>query len=232
MNQLSVRTSLLGASALVFVVFMVALAVAVSGLNGAQQRLADYLAKDQVLLEAFSEMYAQGLQAGQAARNIILDPANPKAYENLDKARKDFNTALSQANALAGENAELADALKEITDLNGQREQRLSQITALARSDALAAQAKLNKEETPLWRKLKDMLLQHKQQVSQAAKLSADATLDDVGTHADLEHCVISAGSGLRRGHDVTDAAWACTADWGASQVMRWTWRIASLQAI
>ena len=180
MNQLSVRTSLMGASALVLVVFMAALAVAVSGLNEAKQRLDDYLEKDQVLLESFSEMYAQGLQSGQAVRNIILDPANPKAYDNLAKARKDFRAALLKAGELAGSDTDLATVLKEITALTEQREQRLNEITALAGKDAQAAQARLNKDETPLWRKLKDILLEQKKHLAIVAHTSADQTLADV----------------------------------------------------
>jgi methyl-accepting chemotaxis protein len=180
MKQLSVRASLLGSSALVFIVFMIALGVAVSGLNGAQQRLADYLAKDQVLLESFSEMYAQGLQTGQAVRNIILDPANPKAYDNLKKARKDFRAALETANTLATDKPALASALQEITQLTEKRELRLDEITALAKLDSPAAQAKLNKDETPLWRKLKDILLEQKKVLGEAAQASAQQTLSNV----------------------------------------------------
>ncbi len=180
MKQQSVRTSLLASSALVFVVFMIALGVAVSGLNGAQQRLADYLAKDQVLLEAFSEMYAQGLQTGQAVRNIILDPANPKAYDNLTKARKDFRAALESANGLATGQPELVSALQEIGKLTDQREQRLDEISALAKQDSPAAQAILNKDETPLWRKLKDQVLEQKKQLSEIADASAQQTMSNV----------------------------------------------------
>ncbi len=180
MKQLSVRFSLLGASALVLVVFMAALGVAVSGLNDARQRLADYLARDQVLLEAFSEMYAQGLQSGQAVRNIILDPANPKAYDNLAKARKDFSTALEQAVALSSDNADLAAALKDITRLAGQRDQQLGEISALAGKDVQAAQTQLNKQETPIWRKLKDILLEQKKQLAEVAHGSAEQTLTRV----------------------------------------------------
>ena len=180
MKQLSVRASLMGASALVLVVFMAALAVAVSGLNDAEQRLDDYLEKDQVLLESFSDMYAQGLQSGQAIRNIILDPANPKAYDNLAKARKDFRAALQKAGELGGDNAELAPVLKQITALTEQREQRLNEITALAGKDSQAAQTRLNKDETPLWRKLKDILLEQKKHLSEAAHASADQTLAHV----------------------------------------------------
>jgi methyl-accepting chemotaxis protein len=180
MKQLSVRTSLLGSSLLVFVVFMLALTVAVSGLNDAEQRLDDYLEKDQVLLESFNEMYAQGLQSGQAIRNILLDPGNPKAYDNLAKARKDYRAALEQAGKLADNNAELATALREIAALTREREQHLDAIVALAGKDSQAAQARLNKDETPLWRKLKDILLEQKKHLAIVAHTSADQTLAHV----------------------------------------------------
>ncbi|MBV5332698.1 methyl-accepting chemotaxis protein, partial [bacterium] len=46
-------------------------------------------------------MYAQGLQTGQAIRNIILDPVNNKAYQNLEAAEKAFSEALDTARKLA-----------------------------------------------------------------------------------------------------------------------------------
>ena len=182
MKQFSVRVSLLGASALVLVVFMAALGVAVSGLNQAQSRLSIYLKQDQVLLESFSEMYAQGLQMGQAIRNIILDSANPKAYDNLKKARKDFHAGLEQAGKLADGDAELSKALQGIADLMQRREQRLDEILALVGPDVQAAQSKLNKEETPLWRDLKDRLLEQKKRLSAAANARAEQTLSSVSS--------------------------------------------------
>ena len=41
-------------------------------------------------------LYAQGLQMGQATRNILLDPTNPIAYKNHAAAAKDFNDTLEQ----------------------------------------------------------------------------------------------------------------------------------------
>jgi len=182
MQQVSVRANLMGTSALVLVAFLVALGVAVSGLNIAQTRLSSYLKQDQVLLDSFSEMYAQGLQMGQAIRNVILDPANRRAYDNLKKARLDFKAALEQANQLAGSDAELISALNTIADLAQRRDQRLDEIEALAGTDSQAAQAKLNKEETPLWRELKDQVLAQKQSLAEVAKASAEQTLSSVAT--------------------------------------------------
>lgn len=35
-------------------------------------------------------LYAQGLQMGQATRNVVLEPANPKAYANFEQAVAEF----------------------------------------------------------------------------------------------------------------------------------------------
>ena len=57
-------------------------------------------------------MYSQGLQMGQGLRNCVLDPANPKAFENLDKARRDFagarEAAGKAASSVDGFNSSLA----------------------------------------------------------------------------------------------------------------------------
>ena len=48
-----------------------------------------------------TDMYAQGLQMGQALRNVILDPANKIAYDNLENAGKGFEKAYEQATTAA-----------------------------------------------------------------------------------------------------------------------------------
>jgi hypothetical protein len=45
----------------------------------------------------FDKLYAQGLQMGQALRNVMLDPDNPKAYENYAKAAESFEKLLASA---------------------------------------------------------------------------------------------------------------------------------------
>ena len=66
------------------------------GMRHIQSRFASFIERDQTLAESYSGMYAQGLQMGQALRNIILDPSNPKAYDNLEQARKDFSALMGQ----------------------------------------------------------------------------------------------------------------------------------------
>lgn len=45
---------------------------------------------DEALLVHLQDMYAQGLQTGQAARNVLLNPADEKAKANYDAADANF----------------------------------------------------------------------------------------------------------------------------------------------
>ena len=76
---------------------LVAMAVALAGMQHIKNRFENYLATDQALLMAGNNAYAQGLQMGQAVRNIILDPKNPTAYKNFQQANKDFQDEIKTA---------------------------------------------------------------------------------------------------------------------------------------
>lgn len=79
--------------AIVFMLFAVALAVAITGMRDASSRFGSFVDQDQAFLGEANTMYAQGLQMGQALRNIILAPDNEIGYKNLAAARKDFGNA-------------------------------------------------------------------------------------------------------------------------------------------
>ena len=108
-------------------------------------------------------LYAQGLQMGQATRNIVLDPANPKAWKNFDAAAAEFRSTLDRLDANAarlGMSPSDTGALATIrTDsVNDEKLHRAIQIHA--RDGAMAtAIERLQKEETPLWRRYKDLIL-------------------------------------------------------------------------
>jgi methyl-accepting chemotaxis protein len=170
-----------------FLVFagLMLLGVGVSqyGQHSLAQQLRDYVQKDQARLSAYGQMHAQGLQTGQAIRNILLDPQNPKAYENLAAAEKAFDTALDKADTLAAGPAEAA-ALKEVRSLWGKDRQLKAQLSAQAREgDAAGAIERLNKEETPVWRALKDVLLRQGEAARQQSEASAMQALRDADEH-------------------------------------------------
>lgn len=104
-------------------------------------------------------MYAQGLQGGQALRNIVLNPGNDKAYVNLDKSTADYTQAFDNAIKLAaGQKAEM-EVLDQIKDTWALNQAAKEKIRGLAKLHQVEAIATLNKEETPHWRKVRADLL-------------------------------------------------------------------------
>ncbi|HLP03772.1 MAG TPA: methyl-accepting chemotaxis protein [Opitutaceae bacterium] len=123
----------------------------------AQQRVAAAASREATAL------YAQGLQMGQATRNIILEPENPKAYSNFDAATKDFATVLA---TLRDSSTKLPDAAAFVSRLDTIERSWKSdeaihrRIHTLAKSgDSASAVKLLRAEETPLWREYKDVIL-------------------------------------------------------------------------
>src|SRR5690606_35313201 len=75
------------------VLFVASLAGSIWSLAQTQARFDQYITTEQAIASGVQDMYAQGLQMGQALRNILLDPNNPQAYKNFEAARKAFDDA-------------------------------------------------------------------------------------------------------------------------------------------
>ena len=160
LTGLKVRTQLLLLSGVSLALFAVALLVALFAMQASQSHFQGFVERDAARLAAFNEMYAQGLQSGQALRNIMLDPANRKAYDNLDKALADFSTAMQRAQALSATRPELGTLLSKVEDLAKQQQTaRAAVLAEIAASRLDEAKVRLNKEETPAWRNLKKELI-------------------------------------------------------------------------
>jgi methyl-accepting chemotaxis protein len=159
--------------------------VALWNLNAVSSQFANYLAHDQVRLQAFGDMYAQGLQTGQAIRNIILDPENNKAYQNLEAAEKAFSDALAAArkqtpDADAAALSRLAEKWAADVALKG----RIRELAkAGSQNEAIAL---LNKDETPLWRDLKDQLLKQAADVKKSSGAVAAGVMQEAERGRDL----------------------------------------------
>ena len=155
--------------AIVFLLFAVALAVAISGMREAASRFDSFVEQDQAFLGEANSLYAQGLQAGQALRNVILAPNNETGYKNLAAAREAFGTALKNARALARSDAATDARLAKVETLQQQRSAVQDRIVALVKSDAVAAVGILNAEETPVWREIRAELLDILKEKNEAA---------------------------------------------------------------
>ena len=122
--------------------------------------LLDFVDQTIALNQSAIVAYADGLQMGQALRNIQLDPANAKGYDNFAAASNDFNKEIEKLAPLlarAGGDKDIAAQLKRNVD---QWQRFPKQIIELVKSGQAAdAQALLVSSETPAWRLVKKDLL-------------------------------------------------------------------------
>jgi CHASE3 domain sensor protein len=68
-------TKIVSFSAIPAVLFLLALVASIGSLISTRSDFERYINSEQAVERGLSEMYAQGLQMGQALRNIVLDPS-------------------------------------------------------------------------------------------------------------------------------------------------------------
>jgi methyl-accepting chemotaxis protein len=156
---MKLRNKMAWCMAIVFVLFMIALAVAISGMRDASSQFSRFVDHDQAFLGEANTMYAQGLQMGQALRNVILAPANEVGYKNLAAARSDFDKALKSARELAGADSATHSVLNRLESLQQRRATVQDRILGIVRTDTASSATVLNAEETPVWREMRAELL-------------------------------------------------------------------------
>jgi len=157
---MKLRTKMFFCIVVVCAIFSMALATALFGMNETAKKFDSFIERDQAFLSAGTSLYAQGLQMGQAMRNIVLEPANGQAYKNLEAASREFEGALQAAQRLAANDPRASEALARIGSLRGELARVQQKVVELTRSDDAAARAMLTKQETPLWRKLRGEIME------------------------------------------------------------------------
>ncbi len=172
LNDFGIGAKLWSGIAVIIAAASIAVGSSWLGMQEAEQRLSGFMAHEQKLLDSYSEMYAQGLQMGQAMRNIVLDPSNNKAYANAEQARHDFQEQLEQARAVLDSDEGVRRSLEQIGQLSTQHFAVQARIISTLKSGDMAAVHKiLNDEDTPLWREYKKIILDSRQ--SLASKVSS-----------------------------------------------------------
>ncbi|MDO9226350.1 MAG: methyl-accepting chemotaxis protein [Pseudomonadota bacterium] len=160
LRKYKIRTQLIILLASVVTLFLVSTLVSWQALNQAKSEFTSFINQEQRVLLNYTELYANGLQMGQALRNIILDPANPKAYENFDKASTTMDKLLEETRALVGEGKQQAEALGKVAEARGRQQALQVEVRDLVKqADIEAAKERLNKGETPVWREIRQALL-------------------------------------------------------------------------
>jgi methyl-accepting chemotaxis protein len=149
-------------------IFIVGLAVSISSLVNTKAEFDRYIKSEQAVQHGLSDMYAQGLQMGQALRNAVLDPKNPKAFDNLKAAQADYDKALAQTQASAM-GSSFEESVPRLLPLRAAHAKAQEKVLALASSggDAIGL---LNTEETPAWRQLKAELLKQGQAADKSSE--------------------------------------------------------------
>ena len=124
------------------------------------------LVHDQTIAPSLTNIYAQGLQSGQATRNVVLNPDDENAKKNYAASVAEMEKAFSETILITEGNTK--ETLQQMQNLSEQLGKIRQDAIELALSEKQPeAIALMNKKETPLWRDIKktilDMLaLQHK----------------------------------------------------------------------
>jgi len=164
--------------------FIAAATSGVWGLMRTQTEFKQYMAVDQQLSDGLSEMYAQALQSGHALRDLVLDPKNMQAFDNVTAAQAAFDTALrSTENVAAG--TPFAASLPAIAALRQVRDASIANVLKLISEDSPQASSALASGEMPAWRKLRAELLAQRELARKDA-LDAHAQAQERGTQAIL----------------------------------------------
>ncbi len=127
--------------------------------RSAETTLVTMVDHDLELLVELNGLYAEGLQTGQATRNLLLNPGDEAARRNYNDAHKNFVDVLEQA--VADAPASFKDRLKKVQELWSEDhtlKQEVQNLAATGKRDE--AVALLVQKETPKWRELKGILLE------------------------------------------------------------------------
>src|SRR5690606_30017934 len=169
MQTLKARLWLLGTISVLGV--LVLAAVTLFYAERSKDHLLEYVERYAALSQLSTETYANGLQMGQALRNILIDPANPQAYKNQQAALDNLNRAgEALATLLAGDPARAADAEALRRHLRAWPPLQAQVIERVRRGELIEARLLLVEQETPAWRALRGPLLELVKQSDQAAE--------------------------------------------------------------
>lgn len=136
-----------------------ALYVSTHSLNKTTQSLEKLSLVDQVRLSAFEDMYAEGLQTGQALRNVLINPGDEKARTNLKVSNKAFEAKLAQA-FISTYDPSTTAVLNDLQTNWIKDEAGKRQVLALIDSNQKEAAADyIRNTETPDWRLVRSALL-------------------------------------------------------------------------
>ena len=160
LRKFKIRTQLIIMLVAVIGLFLASTLVSWQALNRTKAEFTSFIEHEQKILLNYTELYANGLQMGQALRNIILDPENPKAYANFEKASGEMDKLMTESLSLVVSGNPQSPILNQIAQLREKQKGLQTEIQSLVKQASLEeAKTQLNKEETPVWREIRQGLL-------------------------------------------------------------------------
>lgn len=158
---MKLRNKMLLSTGISFVLFLLALCIAILGMQNTKARFEHFIDVAQAMLRHENTMYTQGLQMGQALRNIVMDPDNERAYTNLDNAAIAFEQAHKDALSVAQEHdPEAVGMLQSVARIRAQQKSLQQRVVGLARAYQQAeATSAIANDETPVWREMRGLLM-------------------------------------------------------------------------
>jgi len=157
-QSLKARLWLLGLTSAIGVMLLAATSLWYAQRN--QEHLLRFVDQDIALNHHATSSYANGLQLGQALRNILLNPANKKAYENYAVSAEKFGPDVQKLMVLMGKTPEGAAAAAELGKrIAAWRPIQDKVFQAIKEGQTAEAGEMLINKETPAWRNVRQMLL-------------------------------------------------------------------------
>lgn len=158
-GNMTIRKKLIGSMGLVLIISAAAITVALSGMRQIGEQFNVFMEREMVLGQEINTMYAQGLQMGQAVRNVILNPSDQTARKNFTTSEGGFAKALSSARELSKADPEITRTLDELAELRKRQAVIHQQILADASLSLEQAVVLVKQKETPVWREIREKLL-------------------------------------------------------------------------
>ena len=147
------------ASGTMIALFAVAVGVGFDGTSRLQGRFSHYIRTDLAYKAAITGMYAQGLQGGQALRNLVLVPGNPHSYPALVAAQHAFQQNLKQAQMLVAHFPMDSARIQQIARYERAEVAAQNKVVSLSTTDPAQAVSTLNQDDQPQWMRLRAILL-------------------------------------------------------------------------
>ena len=155
---MKLRQRILTTTSITLLLFAFAIGIALFGMVSTQDRFQRFIDVDQALLQEETNMYAQGLQMGQALRNIVMDPNNEAAYKNIATAAEAFTASLNKARNIAVDDPATLQLLASVGSIRERHIKEQEHVISAINNQQLAL-ASIRQRETPVWREMRTLLL-------------------------------------------------------------------------